>query len=569
MATAEKELGTRWPLAIAGLLLGFLLLGAMLLAMRSPILQAFSAQLVIQKGSGSFSADRIVAQDAAFGTAMVDTSADSTTAWRPVLRAGFASASIYNFCFSKTEKIPVLGASWTIFLRGGKPGESTPSVTANSAAFDVTKLRSNSDPGILLQGSAQIGLSTTDLTTLPGTAPYTSDPFGVPPDFDPNWYTASVNGGRDNGQGYTGIDATKADLSDVYGDIWQAQIEGDISLKGMQISVVAGATSCEEETTGSDSGDTGGSDDGGGAGDGGDTGDGGHDSGDPSTSSDGPATIVGVASNYAETNNTNGEGLGSILDGLPATKWYTAHNTVYATYTLSQPYKVTSYTVTSGNDSPDRDPYDFTLQGSNDNSSWTTVDTVTGNRFAARNTAYSFSVDDPGTFKYYKLNVTKTAGTSNNGGGSAFQISEWTLGDVGLSSSAASANAGSGKESYRFLIDGDPATKWFSGSFAKPSITYTMNSPTKAITYTLTTAADSSSYSGRNPKDWTVQGSNDNSTWTTLDTQTSQSFSGNNAKKTYTIAGPQAYKYYRLSVTAVSSGSDIQLADWTLGTGTG
>src|ERR1700754_1139750 len=45
---------------------------------------------------------------------------------------------------------------------------------------------------------------------------------------------------------------------------------------------------------------------------------------------------------------------------------------------------VNEYTFTSGNDSPERDPKDWNLQGSNDGTTWTTLDTRTGVTFPSR-----------------------------------------------------------------------------------------------------------------------------------------------------------------------------------------
>jgi hypothetical protein len=92
--------------------------------------------------------------------------------------------------------------------------------------------------------------------------------------------------------------------------------------------------------------------------------------------------------------------------------------------------RVVQYSLTSANDAPDRDPRDFFLEGSNDGSLWTIVDTVTGHAFLDQPTVgdntlpsgtdqtrfetYLFSVDAPAAFQQYRLRIIETFGTTND-----------------------------------------------------------------------------------------------------------------------------------------------------------
>ncbi|WP_278258553.1 DUF6114 domain-containing protein [Nocardioides convexus] len=77
------------------------------------------------------------------------------------------------------------------------------------------------------RAARRLGQATTDLTTAPGAAPYLANPFGVPSTYDggffgpgptgPQAYSGTGNGGHVNGQGFTGIDATRGSLTQVYG----------------------------------------------------------------------------------------------------------------------------------------------------------------------------------------------------------------------------------------------------------------------------------------------------------------------------------------------------------------
>jgi len=82
---------------------------------------------------------------------------------------------------------------------------------------------------------------------------------------------------------------------------------------------------------------------------------------------------------------------------------------------------VNEYTFTSGNDSPERDPKDWNLQGSNDGTTWTTLDTRTGETFANREQTVTFTFSNNTPYTYYRVNVT-----ANNGDG-LFQMSEWRV----------------------------------------------------------------------------------------------------------------------------------------------
>ena len=118
----------------------------------------------------------------------------------------------------------------------------------------------------------------------------------------------------------------------------------------------------------------------------------------------------------------------SAFDGTSNTKWLCAA-VCWLRYDFGTGVAQTikRYDITSANDVPARDPKDWQLQGSNDGTNWTTVDTRTGQpSFPNRYQTMSFTVASPGAYRYYRLNVT-----ANNGDGST-QISELAMfSDVG------------------------------------------------------------------------------------------------------------------------------------------
>lgn len=231
--------GTRWGRMAAALVASLGTLGA-LASLTWNHAFGLDSTIIIQDGNATFSSSQIMADDAAFGMAPVRL---GNGTWKNVLRAGFATATLNGLCISKTETVAGL-VKYTIKLTAGD-GTAALESRANNAALDVTSLRG---AGINLQGSTQIGQASTDLTTAPGAAPYEANPFTVPKTYDggyfgpgatgPNAYSSSGNGGHVNGQGYTGIDATRGSLTTVYGQLWQAQVSGAITLPNLTIKVL-------------------------------------------------------------------------------------------------------------------------------------------------------------------------------------------------------------------------------------------------------------------------------------------------------------------------------------------
>jgi hypothetical protein len=150
-------------------------------------------------------------------------------------------------------------------------------------------------------------------------------------------------------------------------------------------------------------------------------------------------TIGGTATG-SPANSPAAEAPGFAFDNLASTKGLifngaaapfsdvSAVNPVIWTYSFAGavPQTVQSYTLTSANDAPERDPRDFFLEGSNNGTTWNTVDTVTGHQFneqpgfgdntntTNRFETYIFPVDTPGSFSQYRLRIIETFGTTND-----------------------------------------------------------------------------------------------------------------------------------------------------------
>ncbi|MGO4600734.1 GH92 family glycosyl hydrolase [Terrabacter sp. 2YAF2] len=131
-------------------------------------------------------------------------------------------------------------------------------------------------------------------------------------------------------------------------------------------------------------------------------------------------SVVGVT---ASAENTPGEVASNLADANPDSKWLAFASAGWVRYQLGTPAKALRYSLTSANDSPERDPKDFTLQGSSDGTTWTDLDRRTGIDFSGRFAKRTFDVTTPATYAYYRLDVTAV----HSGG--IVQLADWDLSD--------------------------------------------------------------------------------------------------------------------------------------------
>ena len=123
----------------------------------------------------------------------------------------------------------------------------------------------------------------------------------------------------------------------------------------------------------------------------------------------------------ASADNPPDEIAANLVDSDAGTKWLAFSATAWVQVELTEPVAVVTYALTSANDHPERDPKDWTLQGSQDGTQWTDLDSRTGQSFDKRYQLRSFDVDNNTAYAYYRLAI------SANGGGDDLQLAEWQL----------------------------------------------------------------------------------------------------------------------------------------------
>jgi predicted alpha-1,2-mannosidase len=110
-----------------------------------------------------------------------------------------------------------------------------------------------------------------------------------------------------------------------------------------------------------------------------------------------------------------------LVDDTSMTKWLAFANTATLTEQLTASVAVQQYTLTSADDVPGRDPKNWTLQGSNDGTTWTTVDTRTNIAWGDRRETRAFTVTGSAGYSRYRLQITA------NNGAAETQLAEWQL----------------------------------------------------------------------------------------------------------------------------------------------
>ena len=122
-------------------------------------------------------------------------------------------------------------------------------------------------------------------------------------------------------------------------------------------------------------------------------------------------------------NTEGGEVAANAVDGDVNSKWLAFEETGWLHIELDEPIEVVRYALTSANDAAERDPREWSLQGSTDGETWTTIDARTDQSWEQRFETREFEVEDPGTFNHYRLDITA------NQSGDLLQLAEWQLSD--------------------------------------------------------------------------------------------------------------------------------------------
>ena len=125
----------------------------------------------------------------------------------------------------------------------------------------------------------------------------------------------------------------------------------------------------------------------------------------------------------ASAENPPGETAERLNDGDVNSKWLAREPSGWIRYELSAPIAVVHYALSSANDSPERDPRNWALQGSHDGTDWTTLDTQSDQDFSERFQTKEYRFDNDEAYEFYRLDITA------NHGDDLTQLAELQLSD--------------------------------------------------------------------------------------------------------------------------------------------
>ncbi|MEP3389837.1 MAG: basic secretory protein-like protein [Reichenbachiella sp.] len=265
----------------------------------------------------------------------------------------------------------------------------------------------------------------------------------------------------------------------------------------------------------------------------------------------------------AEYNDSpNNEGISKLIDNSSTTKYLTFHANAWVQYQATTSYVVTKYVITSANDVPARDPYSWTLQGSNDGVNFSTIDSRSGQDFPNRFQSREFTFSNAAAYTYYRLDMTNNSGNILQlaelaiWGEEAVVASDFTD-DGGIVSAEYSDSPNN--EGISKLIDNTSSSKYLT-FHSSGWVQYQANSSYVLSSYTITSAND---VPQRDPYSWTLSGSNNGVNFTQIDSRTGEDFANRFQTKTYQVSNSIAYTHYRLDMNN-NSGNILQLAELEL-----
>jgi hypothetical protein len=281
---------------------------------------------------------------------------------------------------------------------------------------------------------------------------------------------------------------------------------------------------------------------------------------------------------------------------------------------IKMPIKVllSQYSITSGTDgNSNQAPRNHALFGSNDNSTWTSLNNISGQTSWSSNQTKSWNIS-PGTAYQYYLYICNRVIKSNQ-----HHLYKLSFVGEGYPDNVASGNAGltwppvnfnilgnhfDDQTDGRYIVTGS-SVKYINPNYMEPFKAFNSALTTHEIWYsdnnysngTYTGSSDESgtgylgewlkiqmptatsltqytlqadaTYFANSPKDWKLFGSNDNSSWTAIDTQTSQTYTASESKN-FTVTS-SSYLYLLFIFNKSGSGSNVAVGYITFEGSTG
>jgi predicted alpha-1,6-mannanase (GH76 family) len=230
-----------------------------------------------------------------------------------------------------------------------------------------------------------------------------------------------------------------------------------------------------------------------------------------------------------------------------------ASSAVTYSYGAKGNYVPSRYSITSTATGGDSNPVSWTLYGSTDNSTWTALDTQTGQTFAYGSSSQFYGLNTDVAYRYFKLVV------DGNGGATQTEMAEWQVfgetaasailyNDITKNQGTLTASDGAGESALTALVDANAATTYTLPFDTQAWVQYQSILPVQLKGFSVTAGYDAD----RNPATIRLQASNDGQTWTTLTTR-SLTFSTRGQVQSATLSTTATYTYFRLLVSKLSN----------------
>jgi len=249
---------------------------------------------------------------------------------------------------------------------------------------------------------------------------------------------------------------------------------------------------------------------------------------------------------------------------------------------------ICKYTIKESISHPERSPEDWLFQGSNNDSDWDTLDTITGETNWSIGEKREFTFSNSTAYRYYRLYITKgyanlrelfiaelemmeavdpnfqcySESTIKSQGSYSLKVVatitdslndtltktfEGSLTDL-CSGGVASASSYYGGYTAGLAFDNDYDTYWLAEVSFPSWIKYNFGFGNAKKITKLTMRCGVYT---RAPSDWKFQGSNNDSDWDDLYTKTNELDWNEDEKRTYTFSNSSYYRYYRIYITKV------------------
>lgn len=266
-----------------------------------------------------------------------------------------------------------------------------------------------------------------------------------------------------------------------------------------------------------------------------------------------------------------------------------ATTTGWVQYKFTQKILIAKYVIYPQVNSLTRAPRSWTLEGSDDGSTWETLDSRVDIAGWVNNVGKEFTIQTPKLKQYYRLNIT-----ANSGDASYLSLNELEMYEllydhkllfvnegklksvikpylsnnlipIMTSNTAPSGVASASSESasnyaayYAFNGLKGTGNSWQSTT-VQCWISYAFTEKKIVNAYALT--SDTASRAGYMPKRWNFEGSNDGLNWEILDTRVDQTGWLEAETKTYAINNKKDFLSYRLNILDSNNNARVFLSE--------